>query len=101
MADADPVKTNRSKAIQGELTACRDRVRLLVEDKVGKFIFQTFVTLTTTSRIHLTPPFLNTQENFSLDCRVPLCLVSMMGFSGKYPTSKTVSVSRSTPCGFA
>jgi ubiquitin carboxyl-terminal hydrolase 25/28 len=33
MDDADPVKKSRSKAIQSELTTCRDRVRLLVEDK--------------------------------------------------------------------
>jgi len=57
MDNADPVKKNRSKAIQSELDACRDRVRLLVEDKVGKFIYQIFVILTATSRIHLTPPF--------------------------------------------
>lgn len=31
---ADPVKKARSKAIQSELTACRERVRLLVEGKV-------------------------------------------------------------------
>ena len=38
MDNADPVKKNRSKAIQSELTTCRDRVRLLVEDKVKIFI---------------------------------------------------------------
>jgi ubiquitin carboxyl-terminal hydrolase 25/28 len=32
---ADPIKKNKSKAIQSELSACRDRVRQLVEGKVG------------------------------------------------------------------
>jgi hypothetical protein len=42
MDDADPLKKSRSKAIQSELNACRDRVRLLVEDKVKKLIRQIF-----------------------------------------------------------
>lgn len=32
---ADPIKKAKSKAIQSELTACRDRVRQLVEGKVS------------------------------------------------------------------
>lgn len=42
MDNADPAKKSRSKAIQSELSTCRDRVRLLVEDKVGKSICQIF-----------------------------------------------------------
>lgn len=34
---ADPAKKARSKVIQTELTACRERVRLLVEGKVRHF----------------------------------------------------------------
>lgn len=30
----DPVKKAKSKAVQSELTACRDRLRLLIEGKV-------------------------------------------------------------------
>ena len=56
MDDADPAKKSRSKAIQSELSTCRDRVRLLVEDKVGKLICQIFFCLTVTFRTHLTPP---------------------------------------------
>ena len=56
MDDADPAKKSRSKAIQSELSTCRDRVRLLVEDKVGKLICQIFFFLTVTFRTHLTPP---------------------------------------------
>jgi ubiquitin carboxyl-terminal hydrolase 25/28 len=33
MDNAEPAKKSRSKAIQSELSTCRDRVRLLVEDK--------------------------------------------------------------------
>ena len=62
MDDADPAKKIRSKAIQSELSTCRDRVRLLVEDKVGKLICLIFF-LTVTFRTHLTPPSLSTQEN--------------------------------------
>ena len=35
MDNADPVKKARSKAIQTELNACRERARLLVEGKVS------------------------------------------------------------------
>ena len=66
MDNADPAKKSRSKAIQSELSTCRDRVRLLVEDKVGKLIYQNFFFLTVTVRTHLTPPSLSTQENFLL-----------------------------------
>ena len=64
MDNADPAKKSRSKTIQSELSTCRDRVRLLVEDKVGKLIFQNFLFfLTVTFRTHLTPPSLSTQKN--------------------------------------
>jgi len=32
---ANPIKKNKSKAIHSELSSCRDRVRQLVEGKVG------------------------------------------------------------------
>ena len=35
MDNASSVKKAKSKAIQSELNACRDRVRLLVEGKVS------------------------------------------------------------------
>ena len=36
---ANPIKKNRSKAIQSELSSCRDRVRQLVEGKVGGLVW--------------------------------------------------------------
>lgn len=38
MDNADPHKKAQSKAIQTELNACRDRIRLLVEGKVSKHL---------------------------------------------------------------
>ena len=71
MDNADPQKKHQSKTIQSELNACRERVRLLVEGKVGDPFPNVRHDLTT---IHLDRrahafPLSRTHITFSPTCR--------------------------------